>query len=97
MPTQLAFLDFEAAFDSPHRGRLLNALRADGVSGKFVRLLDDMYQRATTAVRTPAGCTTSFEVVTGVRQRAVASLFKLVNVNFVDVSSISSTTLCEEQ
>ncbi|KAK6764792.1 hypothetical protein RB195_024930 [Necator americanus] len=28
---QLAFLDFEAAFDSPHRGRLLNALRADGV------------------------------------------------------------------
>ncbi|KAK6747550.1 hypothetical protein RB195_000631 [Necator americanus] len=28
-PMQLAFLDFEAAFDSPHRGRLLNALRAD--------------------------------------------------------------------
>ncbi|KAK6752325.1 hypothetical protein RB195_003629 [Necator americanus] len=28
-PVQLAFLDFEAAFDSPHRGRLLNALRAD--------------------------------------------------------------------
>ncbi|KAK6735985.1 hypothetical protein RB195_018946 [Necator americanus] len=28
-PTQLTFLDFEAAFDSPHRGRLLNALRVD--------------------------------------------------------------------
>ncbi|KAK6734580.1 hypothetical protein RB195_018022 [Necator americanus] len=30
---QLAFLDFEAAFDSPHRGRLVNALIANGVPG----------------------------------------------------------------
>ncbi|KAK6763281.1 hypothetical protein RB195_023840 [Necator americanus] len=52
---QLAFLDFEAAFDSSHRGRLLNALRADGVPGKFIRLLDDMNQRTTAAVRTPDG------------------------------------------
>ncbi|KAK6728918.1 hypothetical protein RB195_006156 [Necator americanus] len=52
-PMQLAFLDFEAAFDSPHQGRLLNALRADGVPGKFVRLLDDMNQRTTVAIRTP--------------------------------------------
>ncbi|KAK6743110.1 hypothetical protein RB195_010404 [Necator americanus] len=61
-PMQLAFLDFEAAFDSPHRDRLLNTPRADGVPGKFVRLLDDMNQRTTAAVRTPAGCTTPFEV-----------------------------------
>ncbi|KAK6764510.1 hypothetical protein RB195_024725 [Necator americanus] len=72
---QLAFLDFEAAFDSPHRGRLLNALRSDGAPGKFVRLLDDMNQRTTAAVRTPAGCTTPFEVVIGVRQGAVAGPF----------------------
>ncbi|KAK6765270.1 hypothetical protein RB195_025269 [Necator americanus] len=72
---QLAFLDFEAAFDSPHRGRFLNALRADGVPRKFVRLLDDMNQRTTAAVRTPAGCTTPFEVVTGVRQGAVTGPF----------------------
>ncbi|KAK6763797.1 hypothetical protein RB195_024212 [Necator americanus] len=74
-PMQLAFLDFEAAFDSPHRGHLLKALSADGVPGKFARLLDDMNQRTTAAVRTPAGCTTPFEVVTGVRQRAVAGPF----------------------
>ncbi|KAK6757561.1 hypothetical protein RB195_015398 [Necator americanus] len=64
-----------AVFDSPHRGRLFNALRADGVPGKFVRLLDDMNQRTTAAVRTPAGCTTPFEVVTGVRQGAVVGPF----------------------
>ncbi|KAK6726473.1 hypothetical protein RB195_004664 [Necator americanus] len=72
---QLEFLDFEAAFDSPHRGRLLNALSADGVPGKFVRLLDDMNQRTTAADRTPAGCTTPFEVITGIRQGAVAGPF----------------------
>ncbi|KAK6740998.1 hypothetical protein RB195_009071 [Necator americanus] len=55
--------------------RLLNALRADGVPGKFVRLLDDMNQRTTAAVRTSGGCTTSFEKVTGVRQGAVAGPF----------------------
>ncbi|KAK6734098.1 hypothetical protein RB195_017709 [Necator americanus] len=74
-PMQLAFLDFEAAFDSPHRGRLLNALCADGVPGKFVRLLHDMNQRTTAAVRTPARCTTPFEVVTGVRQGTLAGPF----------------------
>ncbi|KAK6763877.1 hypothetical protein RB195_024273 [Necator americanus] len=74
-PMQLAFLDFEVAFDSPHRGRLLNALRADGVPGKFVRLLDDTNQRTTAAVRTPAECTTPFEVAAGVRQGAVDGPF----------------------
>ncbi|KAK6736587.1 hypothetical protein RB195_019341 [Necator americanus] len=72
---QIAFLDFEAAFDSPHRGRLLNEIRADGVPGKFVRLLDDMNQRTTAAVRTPGGRTTPSEVVTEVKQGTVAGLF----------------------
>ncbi|KAK6738394.1 hypothetical protein RB195_020481 [Necator americanus] len=81
---QLAFLDFEAAFDSPHRVRLLNALRADGVPGKFVRLLDYINQRTTAAIRTAAGCTPPFEVVTGVRQEP-------------SCSGSPSTTLCEEQ
>ncbi|KAK6742897.1 hypothetical protein RB195_010269 [Necator americanus] len=41
-PMQLAFLEFEAAFDFPHRGCLLNALHVDGVPGKVVRLIDNM-------------------------------------------------------
>ncbi|KAK6737703.1 hypothetical protein RB195_020046 [Necator americanus] len=74
-PMQLGFLNFEAAFDSPRRSCFLNAFRADGVPGKFVRLLHDMNQRTSAAVRTPAGCTTPFEEVTGVRQGAVAGPF----------------------
>ncbi|KAK6756465.1 hypothetical protein RB195_014714 [Necator americanus] len=81
---QLAFLDVKTALDSPHRGHLLNALRADGVPGKFVRLLADMNQRTTAAIRTPAGCTTQFEVVTGARQGAVAGPF-LFNFSTDDI------------
>ncbi|KAK6757446.1 hypothetical protein RB195_015332 [Necator americanus] len=84
----ISFLDFEAAFDSPHRGLLLNALLADGVPGKFVRLLDDKNQGTTAAVRT-AECAMPFEVVTGVRQGAVAGPFL-----FPTSLSLAS---CEEQ
>ncbi|KAK6763077.1 hypothetical protein RB195_023691 [Necator americanus] len=72
---QLTFLDFEAAFDSPYRGRLFNALSAGEVRRRFVRLLDEINQRTTAAVRTPPGCTTPFEMVTEVRQGAVATPF----------------------
>ncbi|KAK6736835.1 hypothetical protein RB195_019495 [Necator americanus] len=47
---------------SKNLSSLLNALCADGVPGNFVRLLDDVNQRTTAAVRTPARCTASFEV-----------------------------------
>ncbi|KAK6764701.1 hypothetical protein RB195_024868 [Necator americanus] len=65
-PMQLAFLDLEAAFDSPHRERLFDALRADGVPGNFVRLLNDMNQRTTAAVLPPPKYTTPFEHHQGV-------------------------------
>ncbi|KAK6742224.1 hypothetical protein RB195_009843 [Necator americanus] len=58
-----------------HRDRLLNTLRADIVPSKFVRFLDEMNQRTTAAVRTPAGYTTTFEVAIGVRQGAAAGPF----------------------
>ncbi|KAK6730118.1 hypothetical protein RB195_006901 [Necator americanus] len=66
-PMQLAFLDFKAVFDFSHRARLLNARCADAVPRKFFGLLDHMNQQTIAAVATPAGCTTPFEVVTGVR------------------------------
>ncbi|KAK6737545.1 hypothetical protein RB195_019944 [Necator americanus] len=72
---QLALQDVEAAFDSSHRARLLNALCAYAESEKFVRLLDDMSQRTTAAGRKPAGFTKPLELVTGVRQGAMAGPF----------------------
>ncbi|KAK6733835.1 hypothetical protein RB195_017538 [Necator americanus] len=72
---QLGFLDFEAAFDYPHQGRLFNAFSVDRVPGKFVHLFDDMNQRTTATVRTLAGSTTPFDLVTEVRQETAAGPF----------------------
>ncbi|KAK6765420.1 hypothetical protein RB195_025369 [Necator americanus] len=54
--------------------RLIEAVFKD-TTGKFVRLMNDMNRRTIAAVRTPAGCTTPFEVETGVRQGGVAGPF----------------------
>ncbi|KAK6764540.1 hypothetical protein RB195_024749 [Necator americanus] len=67
---------------NPLSTRLLNALRADGVPGKFVRLLDEMNQRTTAAVRTP------FQVVKGARQGLVAEPL---------LFNFASSTSCGEQ
>ncbi|KAK6754975.1 hypothetical protein RB195_013756 [Necator americanus] len=56
--------NFEAALDSTHRCRLLNALRADGVRRKFVHVINDSNRRTTTAMQTPARCVPAFEVET---------------------------------
>ncbi|KAK6756200.1 hypothetical protein RB195_014539 [Necator americanus] len=63
-PMQVAFLNFEAAFDSSHRGRLLNALRANGVPGKtflFNFAIDDIRRKtvdqcSADIVLAPSGC-----------------------------------------
>ncbi|KAK6762474.1 hypothetical protein RB195_023266 [Necator americanus] len=86
-PLQLAHLDFEAVFDSPHRGLLLSALRADEVPGKFAILISDMNGRTTLAVRTPAGCATPFKVETAVRQGLWRNTF---------CSTLPSMISCEE-
>lgn len=83
-PMHVAFLDFEAAFDSPDRSRLFEALRAEGVPESLVRLLVDMNRASTAVVRTAAGTTEAFEVRTGVRQGSVAGPF-LFNVVVDDV------------
>lgn len=70
-PTYIIFVDFRAAFDSPDRDRLFDAVRADGVPAPLVDLLRDLYSRTTAAVRTPCGITQQFAVRTGVRQGSV--------------------------
>ncbi|KAK6726227.1 hypothetical protein RB195_004507 [Necator americanus] len=64
---QLAFLDFRADFDFPHRGGLLSALQAEGNPEKFIRLINGRNGRA--------AASTHYAVELEVRQGAAVGPF----------------------
>lgn len=64
----LTFIDFRKAFDTIHRGKLMEILRAYGVPEKMVSAIAATYSQTWAKVRTPDGDTESFEILAGVLQ-----------------------------
>jgi hypothetical protein len=76
----MAFVDLEKAFDRVPRQVLWWALRQVGVEEGLVRVIQSMYEGATTAVKLKDSESKSFEVKVGVHQGSVLSplLFNIV-------------------
>ncbi|KAL0831522.1 hypothetical protein ABMA28_002316 [Loxostege sticticalis] len=70
----------EKAFDRVPRPLIWQALRAHNIPEYFVKLIQDTYSDARTAVRSPAGLSESFDVKVGVHQGSALSplLFNIV-------------------
>lgn len=64
----LVFIDFKKAFDSIHRERMLQILRAYDIPEKLVNAIGLMYQNTKARVLTPDGETELFEILAGVLQ-----------------------------
>ena len=64
----ITFIDFCKAFDSIHRGKMLQILRAYGIPDQIVDAIGDMYQNTMTKVVSPDGETDLFEILAGVLQ-----------------------------
>jgi len=64
----LTFIDFRKAFDTIHRGKLMEILRAYGVPGKIVSAIAATYSETWAKVRTPDGDTEPFQILAGVLQ-----------------------------
>jgi hypothetical protein len=69
----IVFIDFAAAFDSVHQPALWNALKAEGIPTKIIRLLQNIYDRSISQIRIKGELTKDFEIRTGVRQGCVLS------------------------
>ena len=64
----LTFVDFKKAFDSIHRGRMLQILKAYDVPDRLIQAISLMYSGTRARVLTPDGNTEYFDILAGVLQ-----------------------------
>ena len=70
-----AFIDLEKAYDKMLKEELWECLRLAQTSECYVRIIKDMYDGATTTVRSAAGFTEEFKVGVGLHQGSALSPF----------------------
>ncbi|KAK3522053.1 hypothetical protein QTP70_022448, partial [Hemibagrus guttatus] len=69
------FVDLEKAYDRVPREELWYCMRKSGVAEKYVRVVQDMYERSRTVVRCAVGQTEEFNVEVGRHQGSALSPF----------------------
>ncbi|KAK3517308.1 hypothetical protein QTP70_002953 [Hemibagrus guttatus] len=69
------FVDLEKAYDRVPREELWYCMRKSGVAEKYVRVVQDMYERSRTVVRCAVGQTEKFNVEVGLHQGSALSPF----------------------
>ncbi|KAK3563927.1 hypothetical protein QTP86_006213 [Hemibagrus guttatus] len=69
------FVDLEKAYDRLPREELWYCMRKSGVAEKYVRVVQDMYERSRTVVRCAVGQTEEFNVEVGLHQGSALSPF----------------------
>ncbi|KAK3522491.1 hypothetical protein QTP86_015882 [Hemibagrus guttatus] len=69
------FVDLEKAYDRVRREELWYCMRKSGVAEKYVRVVQDMYERSRTVVRCAVGQTEEFKVEVGLHQGSALSPF----------------------
>ena len=68
------FVELEKAYDKVQREEVWYCMRKSGLAEKYVRIVQDMYDDSTTAVRCAVGVTEGFEVKVGLHQGSALSL-----------------------
>ncbi|KAK3527856.1 hypothetical protein QTP86_009414 [Hemibagrus guttatus] len=69
------FVDLEKAYDRVPREELWYCMRKSGVAEKYVRVVQDMYERSRTVVRSAVGQAEEFNVEVGLHQGSALSPF----------------------
>ena len=64
----IVFVDFSKAFDSVHRGKMLNILKAYGIPEQLVKAISKLYDGTRAKVLSPDGETEYFNILAGVLQ-----------------------------
>ena len=83
LPAVITFVDFSKAFDSIHRGKLMEILRAYGIPNKIVDAISILYKDTMAQVLTPDGDTEFFEILAGVLQGDTLAPFLFIIVRTI--------------
>ena len=78
LPAVLTFVDFRKAFDSIHRGKLMDILLAYGIPDEIVSAINVLYTDTFAKVISPDGDTEFFEILAGVLQGDTLAPFLFV-------------------
>ncbi|KAK3537534.1 hypothetical protein QTP70_013288 [Hemibagrus guttatus] len=74
-PEYKVYIDLEKAYDRVPREELWYCMRKSGVAEKYVRVVQDMYERSRTVVRCAVGQAEEFKVEVGLHQGSALSPF----------------------
>ena len=78
LPGVLTFVDFRKAFDSIHKGKLMEILKAYWLPEKIVKVIEVLYVNATAQVLSPYGDTGFFNIYAGILQRDTLAPYLLI-------------------
>lgn len=94
LPAILTFVDFSKAFDSIHRGKLMDILRAYGIPNQIVRAIEVLYTNTEAQVQSPDGDTDFFQIHAGVLQGD--TLAPLLFILAIDYATRKATLVPQE-
>ena len=80
LPLAIVFIDFSKAFDSIHRERMFEILRAYGIPSTIVNAIKLIYENSSAQVLTPDGETTFFDIISGIFQGDTLAPFLFIIV-----------------
>ena len=89
------FVDLEKAFDRVSRKAIVWSLRRQFVPERLIELIMAMYHHTATAVCTPCGVTSEFNINAGVHQGSILSPLLFITVMEEVTKSIRSNDYCE--
>ena len=86
----LAFIDFSKAFDNVNRNLLYEKLISHGISSKFLKIIESMYSKINSKVRTSNGSSGTFSQKCGVMQGESLSP-SLFSISINEIETIMNT------